>query len=192
MKRLLCIVMDTNLDSSTDSLTRHRLEFQNLKNNGGNILIDKEAKLEDINSTPTHGENVIDEIHSRISSERRPQRKERQGGNGCLKAHREGAACTYDLNGRNTKSEYSVSQPFFLAQPSAPAFPFSNQDNYQQNYIGKSIEISIVVIPFTYVMAQICSIPDLKGAMIINMVPYFESLMNNNSPGRRKLQADSR
>ncbi|KAI5658981.1 hypothetical protein M9H77_27774 [Catharanthus roseus] len=61
-------VMDTNIDSIIDSLTSHRLEFQNLNNNGDNLLTEKEAKLEDIILASTHGENIIYEVHSRISS----------------------------------------------------------------------------------------------------------------------------
>ncbi|KAI5667808.1 hypothetical protein M9H77_17661 [Catharanthus roseus] len=62
-------VIDTNLDSRADSLTRCRLDFQNLNNNGDNLLTEKETKLEDIILAPTHGENIIYEVHSRISSE---------------------------------------------------------------------------------------------------------------------------
>ncbi|KAI5667527.1 hypothetical protein M9H77_17380 [Catharanthus roseus] len=68
-RQMILEVMDTNLDSRTDSLTRRRLEFQNLNNNGDNLLIKKETKLEDIILASTHGENIIYEIHSRISSE---------------------------------------------------------------------------------------------------------------------------
>lgn len=63
-----------NLDLSIDSLTRRRLlEFQILNNDGDNVLFEKEAKLEDIISTPTHCENIRHEIHSRISSKVLPK-----------------------------------------------------------------------------------------------------------------------
>ncbi|KAI5663912.1 hypothetical protein M9H77_23235 [Catharanthus roseus] len=67
--KMILEVMDTNLDSHTDSLIRRRLEFQNLNNNGDNLLTKEETKLEDIILASTHGENIIYEIRSRISSE---------------------------------------------------------------------------------------------------------------------------